>query len=94
MADPNTIYSKNPDVVSRKIEGETILVPIFSSEEDVDSIYMLNDVAGFIWDQLDGKTDISKIIEAITQEYHVSPNKASKDISSFLGQMAKIGTVV
>ena len=48
-------YRKNEDFVYRKIQDETILVPIKDNVGDMGSIYDLNEVAAFIWEHLDGE---------------------------------------
>lgn len=93
MADANAVFNRSPNIVSRNIEGETILVPIHSSEDEVDSIYMLNEIAGFIWERLDGKTSAAQISESIADEYSVTSEKASKDTRSLLEELKKLGCI-
>ena len=48
-------YKKNPNIVSRMIADECILVPIRHDVENLGSIYTLNEVGAFIWNSIDGK---------------------------------------
>jgi len=44
----DTVYSKNPEIVFRRIADEFILVPIRQKAVDLKSIYTLNETAAFI----------------------------------------------
>ena len=43
-------FKKDPNMVSRKIADEVILVPIRQNVGDLESIYTLNEVATRIWE--------------------------------------------
>ncbi len=88
-------YKKHPDIVSRKIADEVILVPIKRKLADVNSIYLLrDDVSARIWELIDGKRKVSQIKEIICKEFEVNPNQAEQDIIKFLKQLEKIaGTI-
>ena len=90
MNPSSAIYSKNPDIVFRKIAGETILVPIRNNLASLESIYTLSEVAARIWELLDGQTNIRKVKDVIAQEYAVQQETAEKDISEFLLQAEEL----
>ncbi len=46
---------KSPSIVDRRIGPERILVPICQKADEVDSIYALNEMAGRIWELIDGR---------------------------------------
>jgi len=81
------IYSRNPDVVFRKIAEEYILVPIKKKVAELDSIYTLNEVSARIWELIDGKTSSRDLINTITREFCVTSEEAQKDILQFLSQL-------
>lgn len=84
-------YKKDPDIVSRKIADEVILVPIRRKLADVSSIYLLrDDVSIRIWELIDGNRKVSQIKEIICSEFEVDPNQAEEDIIEFLKQLEKI----
>jgi len=87
------IFSKKDDFVTREIAGETIIVPIRKQAGDLESIYTLNEVGTVIWGMIDGKTKVSKIIEAIHQDYTTSPEDAAKDVSEFLQSLKEAGLI-
>jgi hypothetical protein len=42
---------------------------------------------------IDGKTKVSKIIEAIHQDYTTSPEDAAKDVAEFLQSLKEAGLI-
>ncbi len=52
-------YQKDPNIVSREIDDEVILVPIKKKLADVNAIYLLqDDVSCRIWALIDGKRSV------------------------------------
>ncbi|NOZ47605.1 MAG: PqqD family protein [Chlorobi bacterium] len=76
-------YSKHPEVVSRKVDDEFILVPLNDDIADMDSIYTMNEVGAFIWEQINGDNTVKEIIETVTNEFDVKPEIAQKDVLTF-----------
>ena len=87
------IYKKNENFVFRKIEDETILVPIKDNVGDMGSIYNLNEVAAFVWEQLDGKKSLRDIKHRLVEEYEVSAEEAEDDLSAYIAQLTEIEAV-
>jgi hypothetical protein len=77
--------------VTRKIAGETIIVPVRAHVGELDSVYTLNELGTLIWDLLqDGKKE-KEIARAIYETYEVSPEQAEVDVSEFLHSLAEAG---
>ena len=87
------IYNKNENFVFRKIEDETILVPIKDNVGDMGSIYNLNEVAAFVWEQLDGQKSLRDIKHRLSEEYEVSAKEAEDDLSAYITQLKEIEAV-
>jgi hypothetical protein len=86
-------YAKESSIVSRKIAGEFILVPIRQKADDVDSIYTVNEVGGRIWELIDGQRTLGAIRDIIIDEFEVSNEQAEKDLIEFLQQLEQVGAV-
>jgi hypothetical protein len=84
-------YTKDTDLVTRSIAGETIIVPIKNNVGDLDSIYTLNEVATAIWQLIDGKKSVSQMAEEICTTYDVTPEEAKKDTLEFLNSLKEAG---
>lgn len=88
-------YQKDPNIVSRVIDGEIILIPIKQKLADVNAMYLLrDDVSVRIWELIDGRKNIREIGDIISNEFEVGPEQAKKDITEFLKQLEKIGGVI
>jgi hypothetical protein len=93
MTELDQVYQRNENFVFRRIEGETILVPIRSNVGDLDCIYSLNPVGALVWERLDGVADLKAIRGAIAAEYDVGKRKAQADLLEFIQDMKVIGAV-
>lgn len=80
----NKRFVKKGNWVTREIAGETIIVPVRSHTNDLDSIYTLNELGTRIWQLLDGRANVDQIVEAVCREYDISPEEARKDTLDFL----------
>jgi hypothetical protein len=86
-------FLKEDEVVTRQIAGETIIVPIRRKVGDVDSIFTLNELGTMIWNLLDGRTSVTRIVEAVSTAYDVSPDEATKDTIDFLNSLNSEGLI-
>ena len=89
MTGLNSILSRSPSVVTRKTGNEYVLVPVANNIADMDSVYTLNETGAFIWEQIDGKKNVSEIIASLTEEYDIDKDTAAKDVIDFVGSMNK-----
>ena len=86
-------YTKDHNIVTRSIAGETVIVPIRGGVGDLDSIYILNDMATAIWQRIDGRVPVYQLIEVICTEYDVTAADAAQDISDFLASLGATGLI-
>ena len=77
------LYKKN-DIVTRQIGGEVFLVPIHHTLKESQKLYVLNTIAQFIWEQLDGKQRLVDIKQAIIEEFDVGPGQLKDDMTRFI----------
>jgi hypothetical protein len=94
MKDLQKKYRRSEDLVYRKIQDETILVPIKDNVGDMGSIYNLNEVGAFIWEQLDGEKTLLDITNMIVEEFEVSPEQAQADLREFVSQLKEIDAIL
>jgi predicted deacylase len=86
-------YTPSPDVVSRRIRGEQILVPIAGSMDRLDSIYALNEVASLICSlAADGKSD-DAIAAELASRYDVTLEQARADTQQILSELVALGAL-
>src|SRR5271169_1450209 len=80
-------FIRNQEVVSRKIEGELIIVPIRTGVGDLNSLYTLNPVGSVLWEYMTEGHTVGEMVQRICDEFEVTKTQAQKDIESFLDSL-------
>ena len=93
MADLEMRFKRNENFVFRKIGDEMILVPIKNNVGDMGSIYNFNELAAFVWENLDGKDRLQDIKNSIVEEFEVSAQQAEEDLCEFVDDLKEIGAI-
>jgi hypothetical protein len=89
MIDKSSIPSRLTSVVSKKIKGEYLLIPLASNIADMDSLYKLNETGAFIWDGIDGRRTVSDIALMVASEFDVDKEEAERDTVEFVCAIEK-----
>jgi len=87
------VLKKNPDIVSRTIEDETILMPIYKTSDEINCIYTLNNVAARIWELIDGKKSLARIKQTLLGEFDVTEKELNKELDKFLKDLKEIKAI-
>ena len=87
------IYRKNNNLVTRKIAGETIIVPIRGELANMSRIFALSGIGEAIWDLLDGKRNFDDICDNIVKEYEATRDEIEADAREFMEQLLKAGLI-
>jgi len=87
-------FKKRGEIVSRKIAGETILVPIRGRLADMQRIFSLNPVAECIWEQIDGQKKLGDIRNRVLCLFEVGKELADSDIEEFIAELLKEDLIV
>jgi hypothetical protein len=90
MTNLQHIYRKNPNMVSREILGETILVPVRHNVGDLECLYTLNETGAFAWNLFDGENSVEFVRRRIVDEYDVSEKEAQSDLVELIAQLIEI----
>ncbi len=90
----NKKFTKNPAVISKKIDNETILVPLKSQVSDMDNLFTLNPVGAFIWDNIDGETSVLQIIQKIKLNFDTAGADVKKETINLMKELEKNQLVV
>jgi hypothetical protein len=93
MNGPGKRFTKDNDLVTRDVAGETIIVPIKGRVGDLDAIYTLNEVGTFIWQHLESRPTILQLVDAVAREYDVEPAEAMRDVMEFLESLEAAGLI-
>lgn len=86
-------YEKNGEIVTRRIAGESILVPVASNVANLDAVYTMGEVGDFIWQRIDGATAVDEIVDALCAEYAVERDEAATDVAKFIASLEEADLV-
>ena len=84
---------KNPDMVTRVIDDETILLPIYKTSDEINCIYTLNKSASRVWEMFDGKKTLGEIKKQLLKEFDTTPKKADEKMQEFLKDLKEIKAI-
>jgi hypothetical protein len=72
-------FRKKDRIAGRRIAGESFLIPVCGRPVDMENIFVLNPLADFIWQRLDGERTLEAIVAEIVGAYEVEPEQAGAD---------------
>jgi len=81
-------------VVTRIIDDETILLPIYKSSDDINCIYTLNKPASKVWQMIDGKRTPLEIKNKVLKEFDTTPQEVDKQMQKLLKDLKEIKAIV
>ncbi len=84
-------YERDPNVVTREIAGERILVPIQKQAADMAAIYVLNETGARIWNLLDGQRSLADIGDILVREYSIDSDTVQADVVEIVEQLRELG---
>jgi hypothetical protein len=87
------VFIRSQSVVSRRVAGETLIVPIRGKVGDLASIYSFNETGSLIWQALETPKSLGELIEVVEAEYSVEREQAESDATQFLNDMLAAGLV-
>jgi hypothetical protein len=88
------LYQQRAQVVTRRIAGETLLIPVRGDLADLRRLYALNDSGAFIWQRLDGQTGLEDIRRAMVASLTVGPDQAEADLNEFVAGLGAAGLIL
>lgn len=88
------VYRRDPNIVSRQIGGEMILVPIRQNVGDMEHIYTLNETARRIWELLDGQRSLQEIHSQLVEEFEIDERQAREDLLELVQGLQEQGAVL
>ncbi len=89
----DAIFTRNEQVVWRKIVDELILVPMRKDVADMETLYTLNEVGARVYELIDGKRSLREIVNSIVNEFEVTEQQAESDVSEFIEQLLEVESI-
>lgn len=80
-------------LIKRDIAGDTILVPVGKTVYDSKGLFVMNEIASFIWDKLPDAKGEEDIVNALLEAYEVTREEAFADTVDFLKQLREMNII-
>src|SRR5580704_16176709 len=81
------VYVRSQAMVSRRVAGETLIVPVRGKVGDLASIYSFNQTGSLIWQSMESPKGFAELVIVVEQEYAVEHDQARRDVKQFLHDM-------
>ena len=85
---------RNTDFMLRDIAGEVILVPTGAATQQFNGMITLNEVAAFIWKNLDESESREILVDKLMDEFGVDRETATRDVIGFVSALYERGLVL
>lgn len=79
---------KKPDIISREVEGETVLL-----NEENEEIHQLNHTASFIWKCCNGENTVDDIVKLLHDEFHTESIDIRNDVINIISSLKKLNLI-
>ena len=85
---------RNTNFILREIAGENILVATGEAAQIFNGMITLNEVASFIWNNIDECKTVDKLIASILDEFDIDDETAKRDVQNFTTELITMGMVI
>ncbi len=89
----DAVLRKNKDMVTRVIEDETILMPIYKTSDEINCIYTLNKAGSRVWELIDGKRTLTELKDKVLKEFDATPEEIDREMEKLLKDLKEIKAV-
>jgi hypothetical protein len=86
-------FRKKDKIAGRNIAGESFLIPVCGKPAEMENIFVMNPMADFIWQRLDGQQTLATILAAIVENFDVEGERALGDLTDLIGQLLGNGLI-
>ncbi|MGN1032668.1 MAG: PqqD family protein [Intestinibacter sp.] len=83
----------NKNFMLRKIAGENLIVATGEASQIFNGMITLNDVATYIWENVDECGTVDMLVEKILTEFDIDEETARRDVIGFTSELIKIGMI-
>lgn len=81
------------ELIKREIAGDCILVPVGKTVYENNGLFVMNELAAYIWDILPDVSTEEEIVDAVVGEYDVDRENAVRDAAEFLEKLRGFGII-
>lgn len=81
------------ELLKREVAGECFLIPMGKTVYDYNGMFIMTELAAFIWDLLPQAQNEEEILQAILAEYEVDEGVARADLQAFLDKLRSMDVI-
>ena len=81
------------ELLKREVAGECFLIPMGKTVYDYNGMFILTELAAFVWDLLPQAQNEEEILQAILEEYEVTEEVARADLQVFLDKLRNMDVI-
>lgn len=85
--------AQHPDLVSRRVGDETIIVPLRRQVVDLEAIFVLNETASKVWEWLPDSGSIGDLVARMVALFDIDEVNARADIEATIDEWKAEGLV-
>ena len=86
-------YKQCANIVTRKVAGEVLLVPVKGNLADMQQLFTLNETGELVWECLREGTTAEIIVQRITETFDVATATAQADVKELLDRLLGKGLI-
>ena len=80
-------YRRNNGYILRSVMNKNMLFPIGTSTQEMQGTIIFNEIAAFVWNQMDEFVTKEHLVGTIVNEYDVSYESAETDVDALLNTL-------
>jgi hypothetical protein len=84
MTTPTWIFEKNPDVTTRPVGADMVLLDLKTG-----IYYKVNEVGKDMWELIDGRSSLSDIVHKLSETYDVTEETLTEDLGALLDDLIR-----
>ncbi|MDP2941264.1 MAG: PqqD family protein [Candidatus Omnitrophota bacterium] len=89
-AELHKVYIHSEGAITRDLEGEFIIVPLFAGMSDAgEDIFSLNEFGKAVWLEFDGKKALQEVIHSLIARYNAPEQVIRRDVLGFTKVLLK-----
>lgn len=80
----------NPNFVRRNVAGEMVIIPTGEAAQYFNGLITTNDVASFIWENLENCNTPEEMIQLVQNEFDADEKTIANDVTEFLNTLREV----
>ena len=82
-------------MVTREIDNELILMPIYKTNKEINEMYTMNETAQMMWNEIDGKATLAQVLDSLTEKFDKTKKEViQKDLEELVKDLMKIKAII